>query len=81
MTSIQTTAKHITDQLEAAYTDEAQDFSGVRWTGALYYCSDSGRTFYEFITPDSWDGRTWYDEDMQGSLDSHDVDTLRGIVH
>lgn len=78
-TSIQTTAQHITDQLEASYTEEGQDFADVRWTGAVY-CTEEGALFFEFITPDSWDGRTWYDNNMQG-LDSHDVDTLRGIVH
>lgn len=80
MASIQETAKYITDQLEAAYTDNGDSFAGVQWTGALFY-SEEGRLFFEFTTPGSWDGRTWYDEDMQGSLDGADVDNLRGIEH
>lgn len=80
MASIQETAKYITDELKAAYADECEDFTGVKWTGAVY-CTEEGALFFEFTTPGSWDGRTWYDDKMQGSLDSHDVDTLRGIVH
>lgn len=74
-------AHYILEQITTAYEEEGQDTRGVKWTGAMYYDVATEVTYYEFTTPGSWDGRTWFDERLGGSLDSHDIDTYRGIVH
>lgn len=72
-------AHYILEQITTAFEEEGQDTRGVKWTGAMYYDAETEVTYYEFITPGSWDGRTWYDERLHGSLDGGDIDAYRGF--